>query len=178
MADMTEYSFTAIQITNYDIYIDSSINYEVRDKRHHFDDAKIYDFSSYIKFHGSCMDSQGINDRKYEIIAYGSEAQPGDFDLKLSDCHLQDEKGFRQFRKYRGREVPIYNIPNGIGMLTRLKGSQITFGSAWVSPETITNMLAVLPHVSPIYLSIHERLIEGQRWIIGLTLQTSDPDEE
>ena len=38
-----------------------------------------------------------------------------------------------------------------------------------------SDMLALLPQVRPLYVSIHERKVGRTRWINGLTLQMSHP---
>lgn len=55
---------------------------------------------------------------------------------------------------------------------------KIWTGWIWVSPKTVTDMLALLPYVHPLYLDIH-KLQEGRlHWIVGITLQTTDPAKE
>jgi hypothetical protein len=72
----------------------------------------------------------------------------------------------------------VYELPNGIGPPERVRGTKDWTGWCWVSPRTVSDMLALLPNVQPLYISIHERKIGRKRWINGLTLQTTDPAEE
>ena len=47
-----------------------------------------------------------------------------------------------------------------------------------MAPHIVSDMLLLLPQVRPLYVGIHEMKVERNRWIVGLTLQTTDPAEE
>tara|TARA_R110002096_G_scaffold61399_4_gene152604 strand:+ start:5253 stop:5549 length:297 start_codon:yes stop_codon:yes gene_type:complete len=98
--------------------------------------------------------------------------------LTLADCHICDDKGSPKYRKVRGKEIPIYDIPKGIGRLERQRGTTNWLGNVWVSPQSVTDMLALLPNVKPLFLTIHEMRAERNHWIVGLTLQTKKPEDE
>lgn len=173
-----EYDFLSIRVTDYKAYVDASINHDVRDKRYYHDDAKVYKFSSHVEITGICTWPEEKEGDEYVMTIYGSEIRTGDFDLTLSDCHVLDERSIPKFKKVRGKEVPIYDVPKGLGTIEKQRGIALWSGCLWVSPQGITNMLNLLPNVTPLYMFIHERNIERNRWIVGFTLQTSDPAEE
>jgi len=78
----------------------------------------------------------------------------------------------------RGELRPVYDVPEGIGILNKVRGTQNWTGAAWVAPNTISDMLTLLPTVDPLYVFLHEVKIGRNRWIKGITLQTTDPAEE
>jgi len=109
---------------------------------------------------------------------YGSEPRYDKFTLTLADCHVRDDHGVSKYRKVRGKEMPVYDVPKGIGHLERLRGTRTWAGWVWAPPQTVNDMLTLLPHVRPLYVDIHELRIGRKRWIVGLALLTTDPAEE
>lgn len=158
--------------------VDASINYEVRHHHHDHDDAKVYAFESCLDIEGVCTYPDDRTGDKYCITVYGHEARKNQFQLTLADCHVRDEDGSRKYRKVRGREVPVYDVPKGIGHIEQQRGTKIWTGWTWVSPRSVADMLILLPHVKPLFIQIHELKIARLRWIISMSLQTSDPAEE
>ena len=178
MVTKDEYNFLSIKVSNYKAYVDAAINYEVRDKRHYHSDAKVYRFSSHVEIDGICTWPEEREGDEYSMTIYGNEIHPGDFKLSLSDCHVKDENWSLKYKRVRGKDVPIYDVPKGLGTLDKVRGVAAWAGNIWVPETTITNMLSLLPVVNPLYIFIHENKIERHRWIVGLTLQTTDPAEE
>lgn len=177
-ANELENNFLAINIIGFDASIDASVNFEVRDSRHYQDDAKIFRFDSQIEINGICTHPENRANEHYAITVYGTEQDAHGLSLTLSDCHEHDEEGIPIWRKIRGKQVPSYKIPKGIGFMERQRETKIWAGWLWVPPHTISNMLAILPHIRPLFLYIHEQR-EGRRHrMIGVTLKTSDPVSE
>jgi len=172
-----EYEFLGIKITGYKASVDASINYEVRDKRHYYRDAKVYSFDSSVELEGVCNYPEEREGEKFLFSVHGREIHEGGFDVTLSGCHVLDD-GARKYRRVRGEDVPVYEVPKGIGPIQRVRGIGGWSGWCWISPRAVSDMLALLPNVSPLYISLHERKIGRNRWINGLTLQTTDPAEE
>ena len=176
--DHSEYSFHYIKVDSFQARIGASINYEVRDKHHYRDDAMVHDFSSALEIEGEEVYSDDDSRMKYEFTVYGSEPSHQPFSLTLDDCHVRDEDSTRQYRKVRGRQEPIYDVPKGIGHLERQRGKNAWLGWLWVNPETVSQMLSLMPHVKPLYIEVHRLKIDRQYWIVGFTLQSNDPSEE
>jgi len=141
-------------------------------------DAKVYSFTSSIELEGFYIYSDDRDNEEIQLTVYGTDEGPYDFDTVLADCHVRDENGTYKFRRVKGQEIPVYDIPKGIGHIERMRGKKIWSGFAWVNQQTVTNMLTLLPTVSSLYLSMHERKIDRNRYIVGLTLDTKNPDEE
>jgi len=173
-----EYTFLALKLSGFDAAINASINYEVRDPRHYQDDAKVYTFGSQLDIEGVSTYPEERAGETYCLTVYGSEPCHDRFTLTLADCHVRDDHGVPMYRKVRGKEVPVYDVPKGIGHLERQRGTRTWVGWLWVLPQTVNDMLTLLPQVRPLYVDIHELRIGRQRWIVGLTLQTTDPAEE
>ena len=100
------------------------------------------------------------------------------FESKLSDFQVYDENRVPKYYKVRGEERPIFEPPNGVGYIERLRGTKDWTGCCWLPPQTVSDMLVLLTHITPLYVSIHELKLGRHRWIIGLTLQTTDAADE
>ena len=49
------------------------------------------------------------------MTIYGHEIRPGDFELTLSDCHVMDEHWSPKYKRVRGKDIPVYDVPKGPG---------------------------------------------------------------
>lgn len=173
-----EYNLLTIMIDDFSAHVSASVNFEVNDPRHCYKDTKVYRFESYLDIKGACTYPEDRAGDTYDMTVYGAKPIHGEFSMTLADCHVRDEKGFMKYRTVRGEKIPIYDVPKGIGHLDRRRGTQTWVGWTWAPSEIISNMLALLPHVRPLFLAIHEIRIGRQRWINSLTLQTTDPEED
>lgn len=108
---------------------------------------------------------------------YGHERSGEEFSLKLKDCHVINEKWERVYRKVKGKEEPVYDIPKGIGSLEKRRGSDAWSGVVWIMPNVVSDMLTLLPNVSPLYLDLHVKKEGKLHYIVGLSLKTQDPAE-
>lgn len=79
------------------------------------------------------------------------------------------------YRRVRGKNVPVYDFPECLGRIERFRGTKDWIGSCWVPNRTIFDMLSLLPNAWPLYIAIHERRVGRTHWINGLTLQISHP---
>ena len=91
---------------------------------------------------------------------------------------LVDEYRAPRYREYRGKRVPIYAPPKGIATLDKIHGEPRWHSAIFVSPRFITDLLILLGHTRNLFVAIHERKLERQRWIQSVGLQTTDPAEE
>lgn len=167
------YEFLGIKIKQFNARIDASTNSEASDKRYFYRDPKVYQFYSSIEIEGVYTYPDERIGLTFVLTIYGSEITKGEHERTLSDYHERDDEGQLKYRKVRGELTPIYKVPNSIGYLECRK--QRWSGVAWVTPQTVTNMLTLLPHVRPLYFSISEAKEGRYRRIRGLTLQTIDP---
>ena len=173
-----KYLISSIKVTNFKVRIGAAINHDVRVPKYYSDDAKIYEFGTYLEIEGISIYPEEKEGCTYEFTVYGYEPRPGTFDRTLGDYHVREEDGGRKYRKVRGENIPVYDPPKGIGPLQRHRGTQDWIGWAWVPSQIVSDMLAVLPLVQPLYLELHECKIDRRTWIVGLTLQNTDPAEE
>ena len=131
-----------------------------------------------MELEGLCDYPDERSGDRYVISVHGWETEEGEFEARLSDRHVKDEDGTRKYRKVRGEEISVYDVPDGLGLIEKVRRKKEWSGFCWVSPGTVSDMLTLLPHARPLYISIHERKVGRTRWINELTLQTMDPANE
>ena len=56
----------------------------------------------------------------------------------------------RVYRIVKGQQVPVYDVPKGVGFLERRRGTKAWMGCLWVPPRTVGDMLKLLPTVKPL----------------------------
>lgn len=173
-----QYTFIAVHVETYSADISARINHKALDKRHQQDDVRIYEFGSRFEIAGYCSYPDEHLDEKYHITVYGERPGERDFDATLADFAVRDEKGVRKYRTLRGRHVPLYKDPHGLGMIEKERGTKNWHGWLTVPEVTATQMLSLLTMVRPLYLEIHERKVERTRWIKGFGLKTTHPAYE
>lgn len=173
-----EYELLSIALSGYRASVDASINHKARDKRYQYADPSIYEFQSSLELEGVCDYPDERSGDRYFIKVNGWETEEGEFEARLSDRHVRNEDGTRKYRKVRGEEIPVYDVPEGLGLIEKVRGTKEWSGFCWVSPRTVSDMLALLPQVRPLYISIHERKVGRTRWINELSLQMSHPGYE
>ncbi len=173
-----EYAFLSLAVFSYKASVDAAISYNVRDKRHYQEDAKVFDFHSSVEIECRSLWPEDRADSDYYLTIYGHEPDHAPFSLTLDDCHVLEENGERKYTKRRGELAPVYRVPKGIGFLEKVRGENAWSGVAWVSGPCLSDMLALLPAVRPLYVFIHEQREGRNRSIVGLTLQNTDPAEE
>jgi len=173
-----EYYTLFYKLTDYEVAVDASINYEVRDKRNQYSDANVYSFSSRMELEGVCIHHEDREGHIGLFTIYGTDSERHGLDIQLKDCHEMDDDGDRKYRRVRGQSVPVYNVPKGIGHIEKVRGEDAWAGWAWVKPQTFNDMLILLSSVKPIYISIHELKIGRVRHMVSFTLGNKDPEEE
>ena len=176
--EVEEHEQLALRLTGYSARVDASISYKVRDLRNYDEDARVYAFESVVELQATATWPEERSGQQYSLTVYGREPSPGEFSVTLAQCRARDEEGRLVFKKVHGNEIPKFEVPKGIGHLDRIRGTQGWTGWAWVSRRTVSDMLRLLSNVEPLYVAIHEFRLGRHRWIVGLTIQTTNPAEE
>ena len=72
----------------------------------------------------------------------------------------------------------LFTMFRRVSVILNVSEAQKTGRCVWVSPHTVTDMLTLLPNVRPLFLTIQELRVERYRWIVGLTLQTNNQEDD
>ncbi|TGV61079.1 hypothetical protein EN784_01380 [bacterium M00.F.Ca.ET.141.01.1.1] len=142
------------------------------------DNAPLYRTTTQLTFTGVATYPEGRAGEAYELTIYGSNSDPRRIEATVKDVQARNGHGSLKFRSYRGREIPIYNPPSGMGLLDKVRGEPRWMAWLHVSPLFANDALALVSSGRSLFLGIHERRSKRTRWIQGISLQTTDPAEE
>jgi hypothetical protein len=176
-----EYTHLGIQLDDYKVRAEAEINhlaygpeYAWRDP----DEEPLYEFETHLELFGVCVYPEERAGDRYALMIYSELNPESRIYWKLQDIQEVDEFRARKYRTYRGKEIPVYLPPKGMGTLEKERGEPAWHGTIWAQPRYVNDLLVVLGHERQLYLAINERKIERQRWIRGISVQTTDPAEE
>jgi hypothetical protein len=176
-----QHTHLSIRVEGYDANVEAAVNHHVYAPQYAWkpdDDDPLYEFTNRLRIVGrSTYPADRIGDT-FEVTMYGDCAPSRRIDAKLRDAQARDERGALRFREYRGRRIPIYNPPSGLGLLQKVRGEARWTGWLRVAPRVVNDALVLLGHGKPLFMAVHERKDMRSRWVQGVRLQTNDPAEE
>jgi hypothetical protein len=158
----------AIRVEGYEAHIDAAINHNAHAPQYALrpdDDDPLYTFTSHLRIIGKSIYPENRTGDRYELRIYGDDAPSRRLNVTLGDVHTRDEHGTLQFRTYRGRAIPVYSPPEGMGLLEKIRGENSWTGWLHVLPRFVTDTLVLLAHEKDLFLVILERKVERTRWI-------------
>jgi len=176
-----EHTHLAIRVEQYEAHVEASVNHNVYAPQYAWDlddDDALYQFTTQLTIKGISTYPEERADDEYELTIYGNDTRSRRLDATLKDAHARDEHGLPRYREYRGRQIPIYNPPSGLGLLDKVRGEPRWAAWLFVAPRFVSDALVLLGHGKKMFLAIHESKNKRTRWVQSLTLQTADPAEE
>jgi len=117
----------AIVVENYDAHVDAAINHNVYAPQYAWDlnhDDPVYSFTSFLRINGISVYPEDRRQERYELTIYGDDAPSRKLSASLKDVQARDKHGSPMYRNYRGREIPIYDPPKGMGLLEKVRGDK------------------------------------------------------
>lgn len=173
-----ENDFIITEITNYHLSVNAGRNYEIANLKWCNSDTKVFRCETHLEIEGKCIFPEELNDYEYRISVYGTNYHDDRFLLTLDDCHAKDKDGRDIYKTAKGERVPVYEIPDSIGCISKVRGHKYWHGAVWVLPSAVTDMMTVLPHRKPLYLEIYRIKSERSHLIRSISLRTENPIEE
>lgn len=176
-----EHSQIAIRVDHYDVRAAAGVNpvaYDARYGIHLDEDDPLYEFDTHLDISGTSISPDSRAGETYDLALYGDDSPSGLANLPLKAMHERDEHDARKYRTYRGRAIPLYRAPPGLATLEKIRGQPRW--RVWLSarPRFVSDVLLILGQNRPVYLTIHERKVDRQRWVQNLSIQTNDPEGE
>jgi len=176
-----EHTHLAVRVTSHEASAGAAVNHNVyapQYARNVDDDDPLYEFTAHLVISGIATYPEDRAGETYELTIYGNDAPSRRLDATLKDAQVRDRYDAPQYRPYRGRQIPVYDPPKGIGHLDKIRGEPRWAGRLFVRHQFVSDALALLALGKTLYLAIHERKEKRARWIQGLMLQTADPENE
>jgi hypothetical protein len=173
-----ETTLFVVRVDRYDVRAEAAINryahspeYAWRDT----EDEPLYEFETNLEIKGTGTYPESRVGDRCDLTVYGDLSPQSQIYWKLQDIQVVDE---HYARKYRGKRIPVYDPPRGMGMFDKVRGEPGWRGAIWAQPRFISDLLVLLAGDRPLFMAITERKIERHRWIQRVSLQTNDPAEE
>ncbi|WP_376704206.1 hypothetical protein RQ479_04155 [Mesorhizobium sp. ISC25] len=176
-----EHTHLAIKVARCEASVEAAVNYNVYTPESAWnsdDDDPLYRFTTRLTVAGISTYPEERAGDTYEVTIYGDNLGSGDIRATLKDVQERDEYGSPKYRQYRGRQIPIYNPPPGMGLIDKIRGEPRWTVWLRVSPCFTSDALALLSNGRSLYLAIHERKANRARWVQSVSLQTTDSAEE
>ncbi|RWH54980.1 MAG: hypothetical protein EOQ83_29700 [Mesorhizobium sp.] len=176
-----EHTHLAIRVERSEASVEAAINYNVYTPQYAWnsnDDDPLYRFTTRLTVAGTCTYPEERAGDSYEVTIYGDNIGSGDIRATLKDAQERDEHGSAKYRQHRGRQIPIYNPPPGIGLINKIRGEPSWTAWLRVPPRYTSDALALLRNGRSLFLAIHELKKGRRRWVQSVSLQTTDPAEE
>ena len=176
-----QHSFLTAKVESCDISAEAAINSAIYspDTAWLDDDGDLlYQFTAMLTLEGRFEASDERTGHGLDLTIYGNDAPSRSLSETLSDVQERDAHGSRQYRKYRGRDIPVYRAVHGLATMDKLRGEQRWH--CWLQAPTrfVHDLLAILDQERVHWLAIHEVKVNRQRWVRRISLQTTDPSEE
>lgn len=176
-----EHERIGIRVESFEARADASINYNLYQPQYavRMDERDpVYVFQADLQLTGKATWPEERAGDIYELAIRSDDSPSGDLGLTLDDIQAREKTGARKYRQYRGREIPVFVPPPGMGLINKRRGEPRWYAWATVAPRFVQDALAVLSLARPVYVSLHERKENRTRWVQGLTVQTIDPEIE
>ncbi len=176
-----EHAHLAIRVDGYEAKIGATINHNVFAPQFAWnleDDDPLFEFVTQLVISGTITYPEERSGASFEITFLASNTGSKDFQSTLKDVQARDEHGVPEYRIYRGRQIPIYKPPKGMGLVDKIRGEASWVAHLRVSPSFVSNALALLTTGRRLFLAVNERKSDQTRWIQSANLQTTNPAEE
>lgn len=150
-----EYTFLSLIVTNFDVRTGAAISPEIRTGRACSPDTKIVEHHTALDIECLNIDPDEPLSDSYSFTIYGnSDTQPR-LEETLADYHVEDKEGFKKYRKRRGVEMPVYDIPSGLAVLSKMRGERRWSTALWLTRDVVSDMLVLLNGEKQVYTAAH-----------------------
>jgi len=176
-----EHTFLGIRVERYEASMEAGVNHGVYAPQLAWnldDDHPLYEFNTRLMIVGVATYPEGREGDSYEFRISADNVGAFDIRATLKDVQVRDEHGSPKYRSYRGRQVPVYIPPKGMGLIDKVRGEPRWTAWLRVLPCFASDALVLLRSDRTLFLAVHERKRDRTRWIQSLSLQTTDPSEE
>ena len=68
-----------------------------------------------MKINGIVTAPKTLVGNSFELRVQSIDQTSNELNWTLDDTHKRNEYGAREYRTYRGKEIPIFNPPSGLG---------------------------------------------------------------
>ena len=110
-------SLISVRVERYEVRSGADVNHHAIAPHLAFrdpEDEPLYQFLT-TKVFGAVVTPADREGDLFELTVYSEDAPSSRTFASLNSCHMRDKAATCWYRRYRGREYPVYWLPNGIG---------------------------------------------------------------
>ncbi len=171
----------SIRVERYKASVEAGINPDALAPEYSWDldmDEPLYSFTTQIEVSGTVTYPEKRAGEAWEITIYDGRRLSHYLDATLKSIQMTDDRGAHRYRTYRGKDVPVFQPPKGMGHVGKVRGERAMRAWFYVSPRFLSDALVLLGQGRTLYLAARESKEGRTRRLQGLSIQTSDPAEE
>jgi len=173
-----EYTLLAIRVDTHNTRSAASISLTARHPQSAFerrDDDPVYECETEISLSGVVTYPDERAGQNFSITLHGDDSPSSETHATLKDIAVLDQYGSPTYREYRGRHIPVYKLPSGLGLIEKVRGEPAWTAWAKLPRRALTDMAAILAPGRQLYLEVQERKSDRVRWVNSIAIQTFDP---
>lgn len=176
-----EYTHLELRVESFETSAMANINHDAIEPQSAWrldEEDPVYKFTSEVRISAVCEYPDKRAGEQFEVSLYGDDRPSHRLHDKLKDIRTKDEFGSPRYRKYRGREIPIFSSPDGLGMVNKVRGERAWTAWLSVTPAFADRCQAILASLPETFITLNERKVGRARWVWSLSLQSAEPSEE
>jgi hypothetical protein len=176
-----QHIFLSVRVESYGVETEVSVNRNVYEPQYAWgmdDDDPLYEFVTRLKITGTFLSPEERAGEMCELTLYSGNSSPHRIDATLKDAQSRDKFGSPAYRMYRGKQIPVFEPPKGLGRIEKLRARPCWTSWLPVQSQFVADTLVLLGHGRLLFLAVHERREKREHWIQSLSLQTNNPEEE
>lgn len=173
-----KYTFYSVRIDRYEVGADFGTNVILSNPRlagPGFGEERVYHFGGDLHVYGTVLQPEELANNSYYLHLIAGDEKHYRLDVTLKECQAVDEYRAKVFKSYRGQSVPVFDVPTSVGYTEKVRGEPSWNAAAFVKLEFLSYALSVLREPRPVYLGVHERMLDRRRTIQSFSIQTQDP---
>jgi hypothetical protein len=158
----------SLRVERYVASVNASVNHDVYAPQYawDFDETDpLYRFSVQLTIMATSFDPKERAGELYELTIHGDDARSQRVSATLKDAQARDRYGAPQYRQYRGKQIPVYNPPKGLGILNKIRGESRWTAWLFVPARFANDALALLAHQKTLFVALHERKEKREHWV-------------
>lgn len=109
-------------------------------------------FRTMVELEGRCISPEDRAGDRYQITLAGATAESPHLRLRVMHLHQRDARGSSRYRKHRDQQIPVYDEPNPLARLSKVRGEPRWTAWVEVAPQMVSDSLLLLSNGKRLYL--------------------------
>jgi hypothetical protein len=134
-------------VNSFKVRAEAALNHDARNPENAFRDTEqepLYHFLAHLELAATYTYPEERAGDAFDLTIYGEDHPDSDVFWKLKDVQAIGDHHAPQYREHRGKRVPVYAPPKGMGMLDKTPGKRHWHGAIWAQPRFLTDALVLL----------------------------------